>query len=99
MATARPFRTLAEQIAELDDPAPRGQSADIPLPPNSSHGSNQKIGIVDVDPEAFGGPLERRGRGEIDDSEESEEEHENAREHYEEVGYVCSIVVAVVAVW
>ncbi|MCJ1291226.1 rRNA-processing protein bfr2 [Xylographa carneopallida] len=86
MATARPFRTLAEQIAELDDPAPRGQSADIPLPPNSSHGSNQKIGIVDVDPEAFGGPLERRGRGEIDDSEESEEEHENAREHYEEVG-------------
>ncbi|MCJ1282354.1 rRNA-processing protein bfr2 [Xylographa opegraphella] len=60
MATPRPFKSLAEQIADLDDPARR-----------------------DIDPEEFGGPLEHR-RG--SDSSAEDVGHENAREHYEDVG-------------
>ncbi|MCJ1436034.1 rRNA-processing protein bfr2 [Xylographa pallens] len=60
MAKTRPFKTLAEQIADLDDPAPR-----------------------DIDPEEFGGQIDH---GPGSDSSGEDDEQENAREHYEDVG-------------
>ncbi|MCJ1319866.1 rRNA-processing protein bfr2 [Xylographa vitiligo] len=61
MAPPRPFKTLAEQVADLDDPAPR-----------------------DIDPEEFGGPLDYHEGDEDDGSQE--EEREDGRGHYEDVG-------------
>ncbi|MCJ1405272.1 rRNA-processing protein bfr2 [Xylographa trunciseda] len=60
MAKPRPFKTLAEQIADLDDPAPR-----------------------DIDPEEFGGPVDRRHSS---GSSSDDEDQVTAREHYEDVG-------------
>jgi hypothetical protein len=77
MAKSRKPKSLAEQIADLDDPAPKGKSQFLP------NMATILINIQDFDPEDVG--LYHGSESENSESEEETEEN-TARAHYEPVG-------------
>ena len=69
-------KTLAEQVADLEDPTPRGSSWSI----NLLVGANI---CLDIDPEAFGDAFDHIGGSDENGSDAGEAG--DAREHYQSV--------------
>lgn len=77
--------TLAQQIADLDDPTPKGMSRETQLITfHKDQHLTQRCAFADFDPED---DFERAGATDDEDSS-GEEEGNDGREHYEAVGYV-----------
>lgn len=73
-------KSLAEQVADLDDPAPRGK-----IPSVRIYKRFFLTKAVDVDPEALEDPV---NAGDESNSSSQDEELGDAREHYIDVGCV-----------
>ena len=80
--TVKQRGSLAEQIADLDDPTPKGCPSLRPFPPPINQELTRHWTVSDFDPE----DLEYGGQASDDDDDTKVVDATAGREHYETVG-------------